>query len=486
MAREPHAGHQRADPPARDPRSLRVALLLAALFALGCWLRLSAREVHSFWFDETGTTYVAESADPLAILRLDRHPPLSFLAFRGWIALGGADDGWLRLLPALVSCVSLASFALAARLWLGVERGAWALALWAVAPDATGIAHEARMYVGVELAASAAMCLVHVWLVRPRSRPLVLVALALVEAFALGTHYFGALVGASVLASALVARPSPGARALVVLGAAIAVGALAWTPWAALVMPDQFAAPWPFFARTSALDVAKFPARLLVASTSWQQGIGRAAALALSGVATLGLALGAARALRHDPERRALAWFLAPPLASLAIALVGPLCFLPRYLGAATGGLVLVVVAGLHALRPRALGCAALALLCASSLTVALRQRVSNQREDLRTACAEVAAAWRPGDVVACVACLADWGERSALAHHLRGRPEILASIVSSAEVAEIVGPKRVHVVWREAPYCTSVWKRLIERSIARDESPVRWGIRRGTFVLER
>ena len=43
----------------------------------------------------------------------------------------------------------------------------------------------------------------------------------------------------------------------------------------------------------------------------------------------------------------------------------------------------------------------------------------------------------------------------------------------------------RVHVVWREASYCTEVWKRLAERAVRTRSSDSRCMIRRGTFDLD-
>jgi hypothetical protein len=88
-----------------------------AALALGFVLRLTALDVQSFWYDEGGTLFVARSADMLRELAHDRHPPLSFLAFRYWIELFGESDVALRLLPALISCASLALFARVARRW---------------------------------------------------------------------------------------------------------------------------------------------------------------------------------------------------------------------------------------------------------------------------------------------------------------------------------------------------------------------------------
>ena len=76
-----------------------VAGVLA--LALGLWLRLTALEVQSLWFDEGGTLGVALAADPFELLRLDRHPPLSFLAFRAWVTVFGESDVAVRMLPAL-------------------------------------------------------------------------------------------------------------------------------------------------------------------------------------------------------------------------------------------------------------------------------------------------------------------------------------------------------------------------------------------------
>ncbi len=96
---------ERARPTRIETLGLGLALLA------GFWLRLTARDVHSLWFDECGTLAVALADDPLATLRADRHPPLSFFAFRAWVALFGESDAAVRALPALVSCATIVLFA---------------------------------------------------------------------------------------------------------------------------------------------------------------------------------------------------------------------------------------------------------------------------------------------------------------------------------------------------------------------------------------
>ena len=87
-------------------------------------VRLTGLGVHSLWYDEDCSLGVGLADDPIAVLRRDHHPPLFYYLVRGWAALGGEADAWLRLLPALLSCATVLLFAR----WVGTvsRRLPWA------------------------------------------------------------------------------------------------------------------------------------------------------------------------------------------------------------------------------------------------------------------------------------------------------------------------------------------------------------------------
>lgn len=146
---------------------------------------------------------------------------MSFLAFRWWSGVFGESDAALRALPALVSCLALALFAV----WTSrVASGAVALlATWllAVAPYQVWMGQEVRMYPFVEL--GAVLVLLGSELALRRS----LAGATLVAAgtaLAFGAHYLGICVGGLVLA----AGESWKERRAAALGATL--GMLAWIP----------------------------------------------------------------------------------------------------------------------------------------------------------------------------------------------------------------------------------------------------------------
>ena len=146
------------NPPTPSSRAAQVAV--ASAIVAGCALRLSGLEVHSLWFDEGHTTFLASlpQGELLQQLHGDRHPPLSFLAFHAWSALFGNSDVALRMLPALLSCISLGLFAWLSSKWLEPGAKTCAHGLYSFAPFHLAHATEVRMYAFVEVGALLALC----------------------------------------------------------------------------------------------------------------------------------------------------------------------------------------------------------------------------------------------------------------------------------------------------------------------------------------
>ena len=143
---------------------------LSWLVGIGVCLRLIGIGHHSLWFDEAGTLLVAEAEDPVALLLGDRHPPLTHLLFRSWIALVGTGDAALRLLPASLSCIGLLLFVRLARDWLGRDRGIWAVGIYALSPLLVWNAQEVRMYTFVEVGSLVALLGASRFVLEPRRR----------------------------------------------------------------------------------------------------------------------------------------------------------------------------------------------------------------------------------------------------------------------------------------------------------------------------
>jgi len=460
----------RARSPARVEQN---AWLFGALVALGVALRLHGRDVHSLWFDETMTIAAARADDLVATLENDRQPPLSILLFRGWIAIAGEAAAAIRLLPALVSCISLALFARLARTSCTGSARPLAVALLAVSPFGIWYAQEIRAYFLLELC--AIVCLLA--LQRARSTPAhgigAALAILLACAVAFGSHYMGALLVFTVAGVAALARARgelTSKQALLPMGAAIA-GCALWSPWLVHVTRDQLANPWGFTARLSARDLAELPLRFFIVEADALPGWLRVLGYALGAALLVAFTAAALRALRHprEPVLVALVAFLAPVLGAFMLALISYPNFAPRYLIVAEPAAVLLVACGLAALTnawPRRV---AGSIALAGCLALSFVHKAGNHKEDFRTAYAEVVANWRPGDRVCSITGTVEGFSDAPLRHYLREHPQLLRSLVPERlfidERVRLAAGTRVHVVYRDAPYARDHLRGLEQRA---------------------
>jgi uncharacterized membrane protein len=444
-------------------RPVRTALL--AILFLGALLRLTRLGVHSLWYDEGCTVYLATAKDTLEALRMDRHPPLSFLLFKGWIALFGEGDRTLRLVSALASTAALALFVPLARAWTSERGSLAAIALYAVSPFHVWHGQEVRMYGWLDLGAVAALAATAAYVRRPR--PVLLAGVALAVAFAFGLQYMGALVFASIAAIAVAARAAKRitTRELASLVAAAAAGLAVWFPWIVARLPEQMRTPWGFTARTTARDLAEFPSRQILTEMSAIPSALVPVGYALGAVLTLGIAAGlvlALRARRFETSAIALA-FVAPLAATLCESLVVPATVQPKYLMAVAPCTALLAAVGLAEGIRRPAGTALAAFACAGCLGVTWIQRTRNLREDFRGACAELVEHWRPGDTVVVVTGTPEGFSEGAVRHYLRDRADILASMRAPDDVlAHGVGHSTIHVVHRESGYSSDAMDALL------------------------
>jgi mannosyltransferase len=457
---------------------MRPRTALFALVAVGALLRLTGLGVHSLWYDEGCTVYLATAKDTLEALRADRHPPLAFLLFKAWIALFGEGDRAMRALSALASTAALALFVPLARAWAGARGAIAAVALYALSPFHVWHGQEVRMYGLLDLAAVAALAAAAAYLEKPR--PILLVAVALSVAFAFGVQYMGALVFASIAGvglAALYVRKIDARRLAALLGAG-ALGLLAWVPWIAARLPEQMRTPWGFTARTTAADLAEFPSRQILTEMSAVPPALVPVGYALGAILTLGAVAGfvlALRARRFETTAIVVA-FLAPLVATLLESLVVPATVQPKYLMAVAPCTALLVAVGLAEGIRRPIGSALATLACLGCLGVTWIHRARNLREDFRGACAELAANWKPGDAVVVVTGTPEGFSEGAVRHYLRDRPDILASVRDPASLP--VTTSTIHVIHRESGYSRSQMDALLAAHPAVRTGEARFRIR--------
>ncbi len=244
------AAKQPADQAPTRPRSRfdSPALLIGvgAVLALGVTMRVVCQS--DLWADEALSVNIARLplGDIPAALRHDGAPPLYYLLLHAWMDLFGTGNAAVRSLSGLLGTLTLVPIWFMGRRLddrrrrLGIAAPdsadvvAWsALVLFALSPFAIRYSTEARMYALVMLL----VALGYLAVVRVLERPSLgrLACLAVVTALLLYTHYwaFPLLVVVGGLLVVLAIRDEGGARAAALRAlAAMAVGALAFAPWA--------------------------------------------------------------------------------------------------------------------------------------------------------------------------------------------------------------------------------------------------------------
>ncbi|MFM8410088.1 MAG: glycosyltransferase family 39 protein, partial [Alphaproteobacteria bacterium] len=216
-----------------------LAALTIALVRLATTLPALGR--NSFWIDEVWTAVLA--VQPLrTILHVglhDENPPLYNLLAAGWAEVAGVSEVSMRFPSVLASAAAVASLFLVVRRFFGAEAALWSALLFLVNPQEWKWAREARAYGLVQLLSVAEWGLFFELFARPRRRAAV--ALGLVEAVSVATHYAtGLAFAAQAPAAAWAWRRSPRAVRLWVTAQVIAAAACAPLAWALLgIMPVQ-------------------------------------------------------------------------------------------------------------------------------------------------------------------------------------------------------------------------------------------------------
>jgi len=391
----------------------------AALVVAGLALRvLTASDL---WLDEALTVNIARL--PLGeipgALRHDGAPPLYYWVLHVWMTVFGSSDLAVRSLSGVASALTLPVVWVVGRR-MGGTRAAWGAAIvLAVNPFAIRYATETRMYALVALEAALGLLAALRAYERPTASRLAWVVAA--AAALLYTHYWGLylLVAAgAVLLVRVWRRPQPSPlggvarvgtwreRLLAPEGrllAALAVGGLAWVPWAPIFL-EQVAhtgTPWATPVGPSALvtvlgefgggtsDGAKVLSLLL-------------AALVLLGL--LGRPLGSRLVeldLKGRPAARPLlALFLGCPAIAVVLGLVTGTAFVARYTSVVLPFFAVLAGLGVAALPNRRQSAVLVGAVGLIGLSLAGQNALRNRTQAGELA-GYVATAARPGDIVA-------------------------------------------------------------------------------------
>ncbi len=214
-----------------EPKALFVSLAAVVFVAARFWhltsYGLFGDEVFTLWTSSRPWSKVLSSVIEDVV-----HPPLFYILLKLWIDIGGQSVLWIKLLPVLLSILSLIPFMLLCR-ELKINLLATGLALWMMAVNNFLISHaqEPRMYSLLLL-----LVLSSLWLfVKLQSRGPNFMsthfALGGVNLLLVFTHYFGWVIVALELLFLLAWRREL-VRSFAIATAGIAI---CFSPWAYLV-----------------------------------------------------------------------------------------------------------------------------------------------------------------------------------------------------------------------------------------------------------
>jgi mannosyltransferase len=124
-------------------------VLLGAIFVAAAWLRLTALDRQSLWFDEADAVIRAQS-DLMTVLRTFIQPgengPLYHLLLHFWIDVAGASEKAVRLPSAVAGLLTIPLMYLVGLRTLGQRAGLLAAGLLAISPYHVWYSQEAKMY----------------------------------------------------------------------------------------------------------------------------------------------------------------------------------------------------------------------------------------------------------------------------------------------------------------------------------------------------
>lgn len=173
----------------------RPWVLVGLVTVVGAVLRLTDLGRFSFWIDELITVCSADSIHDVATFFTpvcgNMHPPLDFLLVKWW-SVGGRDEVWLRMLPALFGIAAIPVVYLLGREVAGQAAGLIAAALTACSPFLVPYDRELRMY-SLLMLLSTASTLFFVRALR-RGRHPDWAAFAVFSSLNLYVHYHATLV----------------------------------------------------------------------------------------------------------------------------------------------------------------------------------------------------------------------------------------------------------------------------------------------------
>lgn len=412
LTQSPPRGSRAPDDPAdgaeaeREVRPEIVAVALVAT-ALGVVLRFVADT--PLWLDEALSANIASLpiSDIPEALKHDGHPPLYYVLLHGWMEAFGDSDVAVRSLSGVLSVLTLPLAWLAGR-----RRGgpvlAWVmLALVAVAPFATRYATETRMYALVMFLVLAGYLLLDDVVRRGVDGWLRLVAVTVVTALLLYTHYWGLwllmAVGIVLLWRSFRAENATTRSNARHAAVAMVVGGLLFVPWlpTMLYQAQHTGTPWAGAQRPFSM--------LAVTLGDFGGGGFRDAEFVGTLLALLfvlgffGRSLSRSQILLNLRTERQFRYEAVVTVLTLAIgggvAFVTSSAFASRYASVFFPLFLLVVAGGVTRFSHRLIRVGVLVVMLVASLG-GVYFGATDQRSQAREAASSIEAQARPGDLV--------------------------------------------------------------------------------------
>lgn len=341
-------------------------LALALMVGAAAVLRFTTLGRQAFWYDEGYTAYLAalptgRMFDLIPVT--ESTPPVYYVLIAGWERLFGDHESALRSFSTLLGVATVPAMYLAAREFAGRRAGLIAAALAATSPLLVWYSQEARSYALLTLLAAIGL-----WLFARaylRGDRAALMAWGLVSALSVATHYLAVLTFVPQTAF-LLGRDRRSRSVWAALALVVATG-LALLPLAIGQLGNHHVA-W--------INDMPLGIRLGQLVRQFGSGFGAAWPLVVLSFASLGVAFFMARRAEEPFRRRAAvaAWIAGGAvLLELLLGLFGADQLITRNLIAAWPPVAVAVAIGLAQTRPRVLGPAAAALLCAAWIGVDLQ-----------------------------------------------------------------------------------------------------------------
>lgn len=350
-----------------------TAWMWAGVMVAACIVYGAGITREGLWYDEAYSAAMVEHP-ALEIIRLtpnDVHPPLYYLLLRGVRVMLGNSEWALRLLSVLgaVALVGLGAGPIR-RMCGDATAGIYAVtALFT--PAILIYAHEARMYTLLAFAVNAAV--VYGYLAVRDNKTFDWVCLGLSSVAAAYLHYYGAIAVFYLHLSLGVWLLRKGARALKPLLITAVCVFLAYLPWVALFLMQAMRVRRGFW--ISAVDSLTVLGAFCVPFThkDFFPGVSWSAA-AVTGLCYALIVFGGAFSLakRKSQEWNAVVLtavvFNATLLTTIVVSLVFAPVFLPRYMLACLGPVLIALSIGISLLPTRLLWIAAVILFAGLNL----------------------------------------------------------------------------------------------------------------------